>query len=105
MTAKLRRSSGNVFRDLGFMAEEAASLSLRADLMIQIRRLIERRRLTQAAAAKRFGVTQPRISDLVRGKIDLFSIDTLVDMLARAGVRVRLTIQRGISRRRRREAA
>ena len=103
MTAKLRRSSGNVFRDLGFTAE--ASLSLRADLMIQIRRLIEGRRLTQAAAAKRFCVTQPRISDLVRGKIDLFSIDTLVDMLARAGVRVRLTIQRGISRRRRREAA
>jgi predicted XRE-type DNA-binding protein len=105
MTAKLRRSSGNVFRDLGFTAEEATSLKLRADLMIQIRRLIEGRRLTQAAAAKRFGVTQPRISDLVRGKIDLFSIDTLVDMLARAGVRVRLTIQRGISRRRRREAA
>ncbi|TME75331.1 MAG: XRE family transcriptional regulator [Chloroflexi bacterium] len=105
MTAKLRRSSSNVFRDLGFTAEEAASLKLRADLMIQIRRLIDGRRLTQAAAAKRFGVTQPRISDLVRGKIDLFSIDTLVDMLARAGVRVRLTIQRGTSRRRRREAA
>ena len=105
MTAKLRRSSGNLFRDLGFTAEEAASLKLRADLMIQIRHLIEGRRLTQAAAAKRFGVTQPRISDLVRGKIDLFSIDTLVDMLARAGVRVRLTIQRGTSRRRRREAA
>ena len=105
MTAKLRRSKGNVFQDLGFTAEEAASLKLRADLMIRIRRLIEGRRLTQAAAAKRFGVTQPRISDLVRGKIDLFSIDTLVDMLARAGVRVRLTIQRGSSRRRRREAA
>jgi len=105
MTAKLRRSSGNVFRDLGFTAEEAGSLKLRAELMIQIRRLIEERGLTQAAAGKRFGVTQPRISDLVRGKIDLFSIDTLVDMLARAGVRVRLTIQRGTSRRRRREAA
>ena len=105
MTAKVRRSSGNVFRDLGFTAEEAESLKLRADLMIQIRRLIDGRRLTQAAAAKMFGVTQPRISNLVRGKIDLFSIDTLVDMLARAGVRVRLTIQRGTSKRRRREAA
>ena len=105
MTAKLRRASGNVFRNLGFTAEDAESLKLRADLMIQIRRLVERRGLTQAAAAKMFGVTQPRISDLVRGKIDLFSIDTLVDMLSRAGVRVKLTIQRGTSRRRRREAA
>jgi predicted XRE-type DNA-binding protein len=105
MTAKVRRSSGNVFRDLGFPAEEAESLRLRADLMVQIRRLIEGRKLTQAAAAKMLGVTQPRVSDLVRGKIDLFSIDTLVDMLARAGMRVGLTIQRGPSKPRRRAAA
>jgi predicted XRE-type DNA-binding protein len=105
MTAKVRRSSGNVFRDLGFPAEEAESLRLRADLMVQIRRLIEGRKLTQAAAAKVFGVTQPRVSDLVRGKIDLFSIDTLVDMLARAGIRVGLTIHRGRSKPRRRTAA
>jgi predicted XRE-type DNA-binding protein len=105
MTAKVRRSSGNVFRDLGFRAEEAESLRLRADLMVQIRRLIEGRKLTQAAAAKMFGVTQPRVSDLVRGKIDLFSIDTLVDMLARAGIRVGLTIHRGPSKPRGRAAA
>jgi predicted XRE-type DNA-binding protein len=105
MAAKMRRSSGNVFRDLGFTAEEAESLRIRADLMIQIRRLIESRKLTQAAAAKIFAVTQPRISDLVRGKIDLFSIDTLVDMLARAGVRVRLTVQRRPSGPKRPEAA
>jgi len=105
MTAKLRRSDGKVFRGLGFTPEEAQSLQLRADLMNQIGRVIGSRRLTQAAAARLFGVTQPRISDLVRGKIDLFSIDTLVDMLARAGIRVRLTFQRGTSRRRRREAA
>jgi predicted XRE-type DNA-binding protein len=105
MATKVRRSSGNVFRDLGFAAEEAESLRLRADLMIQMRRLIEGRKLTQAAAARIFGVTQPRISDLVRGKIDLFSIDTLVDMLARADVRVSLTIQRRPSRPRRRQAA
>jgi predicted XRE-type DNA-binding protein len=94
MTIKARPSSGNVFRDLGFTPAEAESLRLRAELMTRIRRLIEGRRLTQVAAARLFGVTQPRVSDLVRGKIDLFSIDTLVDMLARAGVRVRLTIQR-----------
>jgi predicted XRE-type DNA-binding protein len=104
MTTKVRRSSGNVFRDLGFPVEEAESLKLRADLMVQIRRLIEDRKLTQAAAAKMLGVTQPRVSDLVRGRIDLFSIDTLVDMLARAGVRVGLTIHRGRSRARRRAA-
>ena len=104
MTTKVRRSSGNVFRDLGFPAEEAESLRLRADLMVRIRRLIEGRKLTQAAAAKMLGVTQPRISDLVRGKIDLFSIDTLIDMLARAGIRVGLTIHPGRSRTRRRAA-
>src|SRR6266704_3392467 len=82
---RVQRSTGSVFRDLGFGPEEAASLKIRADLMIEIERLMKRRRLTQAAAAKLLGVTQPRVSDLVRGKIDLFSIDTLVDMLTRAG--------------------
>ena len=94
MSTKVRRSSGNVFRDIGFDAEEAENLRLRSELMIQIRKLIERRDLTQAAAAKVFGVTQPRVSDLVRGRIDLFSIDALVNMLARAGVNVRLVLKR-----------
>ncbi len=94
MSTKVRRSSGNVFRDIGFGAEEAENLRLRSELMIQIRKLIERRDLTQAAAAKVFGVTQPRVSDLVRGRIDLFSIDALVNMLARAGVNVRLVLKR-----------
>lgn len=95
MATKMERSSGNVFRDIGFGAEEAENLRLRSELMIHIRELIERRRLTQAAAAKLFGVTQPRVSDLVRGRIDLFSIDTLVRMLAKAGVHVRLVVRRG----------
>lgn len=94
MSTKIHRSSGNVFRDIGFDAEEAENLRLRSELMIQIRKLIERRDLTQAAAAKLFGVTQPRVSDLVRGRIDLFSIDALVKMLARAGVQVRLVLKR-----------
>jgi predicted XRE-type DNA-binding protein len=93
MAIKIQRSSGNVFRDLGFGAEEAESLRIRSELMVQIRLLIERRKLTQAAAAKLFGVTQPRISDLVRGKIGLFSIDTLVDMLSRAKMKVQLRVQ------------
>lgn len=94
MGIKIQRSRGNVFRDLGFGPEEAESLRIRSELMVQIRRLIERRKLTQTAAAKLFGVTQPRISDLVRGKIELFSIDTLVDMLARAKVKVQLRVRR-----------
>ena len=80
MTAHIRKSSGNVFRDLGFSAEEAENLRIRADLMIQLTKLIEARGLTQAAAAKLLDVTQPRISDLVRGKINRFSIDSLVEI-------------------------
>jgi predicted XRE-type DNA-binding protein len=93
MPSKLRRGSGNVFRDLGFDALEAEHLRLRSLLMVQIRRLIDARGLTQVAAARLFGVSQPRVSDLMRGKIDLFSIDALVNMLGKAGVRVTLTLR------------
>jgi len=93
MSAKVQRSSGDVFQDLGFNADEAAHLKIRATLMGRIRKLIEERELTQATAARLFGVTQPRISDLVRGKIDLFSIDGLVDMLTRANCRVSLVVR------------
>jgi predicted XRE-type DNA-binding protein len=58
--------------------------------MIQVERVLSRRRLTQVQAAKLLGISQPRVSDLVRGRIDLVSIDTLVDLLARLGVTVRL---------------
>jgi predicted XRE-type DNA-binding protein len=95
MATKMERSSGNVFRDLGFGPQEAENLRVRSELMIQLRKLIQRRRLTQAGAAKLFGVTQPRVSDLVRGRIHLFSIDMLVKMLAQAGVQVRLVVKRG----------
>jgi predicted XRE-type DNA-binding protein len=78
----------NVFRDLGFDEDEAERLRIHSTLMIAVRKLIEDRSLTQEEAAKLFGVTQRRISNLVRGRIDLFSIDTLVDMLARAGVHI-----------------
>ncbi len=90
---RLTRSSGNVFRDLGFAEEEAEHLRLRSLLMIEIRKLIAARGLTQKQAAALFGVTQPRVSDLVRGKIALFSLDTLVDMLAHAGARVELVVE------------
>ena len=92
MTTKMQRSSGNVFRDLGFSAEEATNLKMRSDLMIRLSKLIAARGLTQAQAADLFGVTQPRVSDLVRGKIDRFSVDTLIAMLGHAGVRVQIVL-------------
>jgi len=86
----MTRSTGNVFRDLGFPPDEAEHLRIRSDLLIQLQKIISSRRLKQAEAAKLLGVTQPRVSDLMRGRIDLFSVDTLIDMLARFGIRVRL---------------
>ena len=83
-------STGNVLRDLGFSKEESEHLLVRADLLIQVQKAITSKRLKQGEAAKVLRVTQPRISDLLRGRIDLFSTDALIDMLARLGVGVRL---------------
>lgn len=94
MAAKIARSSGNVFRDLGFGHVETEHLRIRSELMATLRKIIESQRVTQVQAATLFGVTQPRVSDLVRGKIDLFSIDTLIDMLARAGYQVNFRVAR-----------
>jgi predicted XRE-type DNA-binding protein len=86
-------STGNVFRDLGFSKEESEHLLVRADLLIQLQKAIASRRLKQAEAAKVLRVTQPRVSDLLRGRIDLFSTDALIDMLARLDVGVRLVVK------------
>lgn len=91
--AKPRRYA-NAFETVGFEPIEAEHLRIRADLMIEVERLIAERGLTQAAAAKLFHVTQPRISDLTRGKIERFSIDTLVEMLSRAGADVTVKVRR-----------
>jgi predicted XRE-type DNA-binding protein len=82
----------NVFADLGFSAEESASLLLRSNLMMALRERLEELGLTQSQAAQKLGVTQPRISDLSRGKIERFSVDSLVKLLARAGVEVRVSL-------------
>ena len=86
-------STGNVFRDLGFSREESEHLLVRADLLMQVQKRITSKRLTQAEAAKMLRVTQPRVSDLLRGRIDLFSTDTLIDMLASLGIGVRLVLR------------
>jgi predicted XRE-type DNA-binding protein len=95
MALRVRRSTGNVFRDLGFGRQEAEHLRVRSDLMISIIGLLKARGLNQAQGARLLGVSQPRVSDLTRGKIDRFSIDTLVEMLGRAGVRVSIVVRRG----------
>jgi len=97
-TVRVTPSSGNVFRDIGFARDEAEHLTLRAALLIQLQRLIASSGLRQAHVAKLLRVTQPRVSDLLRGRIDLFSTDSLIDMLARFGVEVRLVVKRARSR-------
>ncbi|MGH8290968.1 MAG: helix-turn-helix domain-containing protein [Steroidobacteraceae bacterium] len=74
--------------------EEAQNMKLRSALMMALQKHIERARLNQAQAAKLFGVTQPRISDLMRGKINLFALDTLVNMAAAAGMRVEMRLRK-----------
>jgi len=88
------RTSKNVFRDLGFGPEEAENLRIRAALMVELTEHIRRRGLTQKEAASALGVTQPRISDLMRGRIDVFSIDMLIAMLSRAGVKTTIRVGR-----------
>jgi predicted XRE-type DNA-binding protein len=89
---KIERSSRNVFTDLGFPKAEAENLMLRSELMSKIREIA--RGITQAKAAKRFGITQPRLNDLLRGKIDKFSLDALVNMIAAAGLHVELRVRK-----------
>jgi predicted XRE-type DNA-binding protein len=92
MSVKITRSNRNVFRDLGFDVEEAEHLKIRADLMIQVQKRITAGGYKQAEVAKILSVTQPRVSDLLCGRIDLFSTDALIDMLACLGVRVHLVM-------------
>lgn len=91
---KKRVATSNVFGDFGFGSEEAANLNVRAMLMVELEKFIRGKGLTQKQAAERFGVTQPRISDLMRGKIDLFSVDSLITMLTHAGLKVDVRVKR-----------
>ena len=90
--ALVTASSGNVFKDLGFATGEAAVLALRAELMGRLRLLIEERGWNQAQAAEQLGIGQSRVSDLVRGKWDKFSLDMLITLAARAGKRIELAM-------------
>lgn len=84
--------SSNIFADLGFAGEDAQNLLLRSQTMTAIATWFQSNDLTQAAAAKTLGITQPRFNQLLKGKINEFSLDALVNMATRAGMHVSLTI-------------
>ena len=82
----------NVWDAIADTPQEAANLSARSDLMIQIAQIIEQNGWKQAEAATRCGVTQPRINDLLRGRIGRFSLDALVNIAAKLGRKVTVRI-------------
>jgi predicted XRE-type DNA-binding protein len=90
MRKKTTKSSGNVFIDFGFDPAEVAVLQMRSNLISDLRLYIEKQELTQAEAAGRLGIAQSRVSDLVRGKWDKFSLEMLITLEARLGRTIRV---------------
>jgi predicted XRE-type DNA-binding protein len=90
MSESVFDSSGNVFADLGYPPEEAAILQMRADLMADLRKFIKEKGLTQSKAAEMLGVSQSRVSDLIRGKWEKFSLEMLIILATKAGMHVTL---------------
>ena len=94
MKNKVGKKTRSVFHDLGFNKAEAENLRIRAAMMNALIACIEEQKLTQTQAAKLLGVSWPRVSDLMRGKIHLFSIDTLVNLLSAAGLTIDLRVRK-----------
>jgi predicted XRE-type DNA-binding protein len=92
MKKSIVASSGNVFVDLGYSPDEAAILQMRADLMADLRKFINNKKLTQTSAANIFGVSQSRVSDLITGKWEKFSLEMLITLVTKAGMQVKLKI-------------
>ena len=90
---KIIKGSANVFEDLGFDVQESQNLLLRSQTMIALVQWFNASGMTQAAAAKTIGITQPRFNQLLKGKIEIFSLDALVNMATSAGMRVGLSIR------------
>ena len=89
-----RVTKGNVFKDIGFTDTEAAILSMRVDIAVELEKFIKRKKMTQAQAAAFFGVTQPRISNILKKNLDGFTIDFLVRMISKAGKLPRVSFRR-----------
>jgi predicted XRE-type DNA-binding protein len=92
MKENINESSGNVFVDLGYPPEEAAILQMRSDLMADLRKFIKTKKLTQNDAANILGVSQSRVSDLITGKWEKFSLEMLITLATKAGKHVTLKI-------------
>ncbi len=86
------KSFANVWEALTDSPEEAAAMTARADLMLAVKRVVVGWELTQANAARRLGITQPRLNDLLKGRIDKFSLDTLLILAGKAGLKVEIKI-------------
>ena len=84
--------SGNIFVDLGFEEAEARVMALRVELLVLLRRQLETHGYTQAEAAKLLGITQPRVSALMKGKWKDFSVDMLLTLATRAGLKPQLQL-------------
>ncbi|MDR0577512.1 MAG: helix-turn-helix domain-containing protein [Candidatus Accumulibacter sp.] len=89
---QITESCGNVFIDLGFPPAEAEVMKLRAETMIRLRQRLREQGWTQAEAARRLGVTQPRVSRLLKRKVEDFSLDMLLTLAARAGLHPELKL-------------
>ena len=89
---RVTRGSGNIFIDLGFDPAEAEIMALRAEVMIRIEQRLKSQGWTQLEAAKRLGITQPRVSKLIKGVWQDFSLDMLLTLAARAGMRPQLRL-------------
>lgn len=88
------KRNASVWEAIETTPQEAAAMRARADLMIALQERLTALKLTQAESAALLGVTQPRVSDLVRGKIDLFSMESLIDMLSRSGIEVEVRLRK-----------
>jgi predicted XRE-type DNA-binding protein len=87
------RTFANVWDALEDSPEEAATMTMRSNVMIAIREKVRSWNTTQARAARRLGITQPRLNDLLHGKINKFSLDTLLTLATRAGLKVKIDLQ------------
>ena len=89
-TKTIITGSDNIFLELGFPPEEASVLAMRSQLMVDVGKALKAKKWTQAKAAEMLGISQPRISDLLRGKWDKFGLETLVTLAAKLGIGYRL---------------
>ena len=91
-TRHITRTGGNVFADLGFAHEEATKLKIRSQLMMEISEWIKEQQLKQNDAAELLKISRPRVSDVMTGKIDKFTIDALIDLLERTGKHITVNV-------------